>query len=45
MQKKTGAIQNKFKLKRTAMPYSLKQLLIDLPNLYDKYERMQWYCK
>ena len=41
----TLTIVPKFKLKRTAMPYSLKQLLIDLPNLYDKYERMQWYCK
>jgi hypothetical protein len=39
----TLTIVPKFKLKRTAMPYSLKQLLIDLPNLYDKYERMQWY--
>ena len=39
----TLKIVPKFKLKRTAMPYSLKQLLLDLPNLYEKYDRMQWY--
>ena len=30
----TLKIVPKFKLKRTAMPYSLKQLLLDLPTLY-----------
>lgn len=39
----TLRIVPRFKLKRTAMPYSLKQLLVDLPMLYEKYERLQWY--
>jgi L-gulonolactone oxidase len=43
MMEMTLAIYPKFKLKRTAMPYSLKQLLIDLPQLEQQYDRMQWY--
>jgi|EP00945_MAST-04E_sp_MAST-4E-sp1_P005862 L-gulono-1,4-lactone dehydrogenase len=39
----TLRIVPKFKLKRTAMPYSLKNLLNDLPRLYEQYERLQWY--
>lgn len=37
------AITPLFKLRRTAMPYSLAQLLVDLPRLEHQYERMQWY--
>lgn len=32
-----------FKLRRVAMPYPLDQLMLDLPSLYQRYERMQWY--
>ena len=32
-----------FKMKRVAMPYNLDDLLADLPGLYKRYERLQWY--
>ena len=33
----------KFKLRRVAMPYALDQLLLDLPELTQRYQRLQWY--
>ncbi len=37
------AVVPKFKLRRVLIPYDLDDLLKDLPQLNEKYERLQWY--
>lgn len=37
------SVTKMFKLRRTAMPYPLDQLLRDLPSLKSRYDRLQWY--
>ena len=37
------AVVPAFKMKRVAMPYNLDALLADLPALYQRYDRLQWY--